>query len=750
MLMVAVVSAVLAGQPETVMPQARLTPEWRAERHAEKVAQAKTGKAQLVMIGDSITHNWERQKNYAELFSPYNTLNLGFGGDRTENVLWRIQNGEIDNISPKLVTMMIGTNNIPKEDSPADIAAGIKAIVAELRQRLPDARIVIFSIFPRNHHRVEGDFEVAQDVNKLLPAIADDKHVFHVSINEQFLDDRGQPNPTLYGRDLLHLSNEGYAVWWNALQPILEAAGLTISDAAKKTAAKPNKAQASVRNKPRARSADPFLDPFANPTDNPDLPRVLIIGDSISIGYTAAVRKLLAEKANVHRVKGNCKYSAFGVEHIDTWLGNGDWDLIHFNFGLWDWYGWSQEQKATPESYATNLDQIVTTLMATKAKLIFAVTTPPCAGPERKMKIIVTDERAKAFNDAALAVMRRHGVEINDLYTPMAKEEGRYQLGTNNVHYTHEGKALQATLVAKVIEAGLVVDRKGSNPGHPERGGAESKDLKHLVRVEIPRQARDDAVGRDDVAIRLWPIEMVGGEQNRLKDIYRDRRGNRQLCGVLDPNLTVYLAKSDTPTPAVIYCPGGAYMIQALPSEEVIKGWHDLGITVFVLKYTIPDNPDAAFKDVQRAVRLVRHQAKKWNVDPEMIGLFGNSAGGHLAARLTQNYDQKVYEPIDEADTQRCEPNFAVLQCAAYFHGRPLGTKLDAKLFHMRNRVAPTFLTYAKDDKFCAGGMDYAEALKAAGGTIQLKLYEKGGHGMRGCDWFPVAVEWMKEQKISK
>ena len=108
----------------------------------------------------------------------------------------------------------------------------------------------------------------------------------------------------------------------------------------------------------------------------------------------------------------------------------------------------------------------------------------------------------------------------------------------------------------------------------------------------------------DAPIIRLWPIERVGGEANRLKEQYRDRRGRKQLCGVLDPNLSVYQVKSDKPTPAVVYCPGGAYMVLGLPSEKDIKNWHDLGITVFVLKYSIPDKMDAAFKDVQRAVRL--------------------------------------------------------------------------------------------------------------------------------------------------
>ena len=89
-----------------------------------------------------------------------------------------------------------------------------------------------------------------------------------------------------------------------------------------------------------AKSPDPFTNPFDNPVDDSDLPRVLIIGDSISIGYTPLVRKLLQNKANVHRPSTNCRWSAFGAENIDEWIGESSWDLIHFNFGLWDWYGW--------------------------------------------------------------------------------------------------------------------------------------------------------------------------------------------------------------------------------------------------------------------------------------------------------------------------------------------------------------------------------------------------------------------------
>ena len=243
---------------------------------------------------------------------------------------------------------------------------------------------------------------------------------------------------------------------------------------------------------------------------------------------------------------------------------------------------------------------------------------------------------------------------------------------------------------------------------------------------------------------------MVGGEKNRLKEVYRGQRGKKQLSGVLDPNLTVHQVKSDKTTPAIVYCPGGAYMILDLPDSKVIQKWHKLGITIFVLKYTIPNNPDKAFKDIQRAMRLVRHQAVKWNIDPNNIGLFGNSAGGNLSARLTQNYDQKAYQQIDEADKVSCEPNFAILQCAAYFQGRKMDKDFDSELFHMKNKVAPTFLTYSKDDKFYKGGVEYVKRLTEAGGKIHLKVFDKGGHGMKGCDWFSEATKWLKQNNIIK
>ncbi len=206
---------------------------------------------------------------------------------------------------------------------------------------------------------------------------------------------------------------------------------------------------------------DPFQDPFANPVDDPALPRALIIGDSISIGYTPRVRKQLDGVANVHRPKDNCRWSAFGDEHIIEWVGDSKWDVIHFNFGLWDWYGWSQEEKATPESYAKSLESIVLKIRKkTDATLIFAITTPPCVGPEKKVKFVVSEERAKDFNKAARAVMDKHKVKINNLYDAVIKERERYQRGVNDVHYTEEGRDLLAAKVAAKIRTSLKAETK--------------------------------------------------------------------------------------------------------------------------------------------------------------------------------------------------------------------------------------------------------------------------------------------------
>jgi lysophospholipase L1-like esterase len=194
--------------------------EWWHQRHAEKVLEAQAGDVDLLLIGDSITHYAERDQWYGYYFGNRKVMNLGFGGDRTQNVLWRLQNGEIDGLNPKLVSIMIGTNNSGR-DQPEAIFLGIQAIVKELRQRLPESKIVVFSIFPR---KAGQEYDTVKAVNKRLSELGDDQSVMHVDINEQFLNSDGSLKEALYYKDLLHLGDKGYQLWWSQLEPFVSQA----------------------------------------------------------------------------------------------------------------------------------------------------------------------------------------------------------------------------------------------------------------------------------------------------------------------------------------------------------------------------------------------------------------------------------------------------------------------------------------------------------------------------------------------
>lgn len=187
--------------------------------------------------------------------------------------------------------------------------------------------------------------------------------------------------------------------------------------------------------------------------DEPGLPRVLLIGDSVSIGYTMGVRTALKGKANVHRIPQNGGATDIGLEKMAEWLGDGKWDVIHFNFGLHDAkYSSETTLRATREQYADNLRKLVAQMKATGAKLIFATTTPvPKDGvlsPTRKFDSI--PER----NKIAIQVMQENGGAVDDLYSvvlPVRDKVGR----ENDVHFGPEGYELLAKAVASSIETQL-------------------------------------------------------------------------------------------------------------------------------------------------------------------------------------------------------------------------------------------------------------------------------------------------------
>lgn len=211
---------------------------------------------------------------------------------------------------------------------------------------------------------------------------------------------------------------------------------------------------------PRAATAAKPANPaYAPVEDVPGLPRVLLIGDSISIGYTVPTRRRLAGRANVHRIPTNGGPTSRGVQQLDAWLGDSKWDVIHFNFGLHDLKYVDDAGRMSDaerghrqvelDAYRDNLRAIVRRLRQTGARLIWCSTTPVPVGANGR---VAGDEIA--YNAAAAEVMREAGVEIDDLHAfaaPRMAEIGK----PRDVHYTASGSEALGAEVARRIEAAL-------------------------------------------------------------------------------------------------------------------------------------------------------------------------------------------------------------------------------------------------------------------------------------------------------
>jgi acyl-CoA thioesterase-1 len=195
---------------------------------------------------------------------------------------------------------------------------------------------------------------------------------------------------------------------------------------------------------------------FAPVTDQPGLPRVLLIGDSISIGYTVPVRKALEGVANVHRIPENGADTANGLKNIDVWLGGSHWDVIHFNWGLHDLKVTPQGERQVPiETYEKNLTALVERLKKTGAKLIWASTTPV---PEGKQSPLRVSSDAPKYNAIAGRIMTAQGVVTDDLYTTALPRLTEIQL-PSNVHFNSSGWETLGNQVATSIRAALPANR---------------------------------------------------------------------------------------------------------------------------------------------------------------------------------------------------------------------------------------------------------------------------------------------------
>lgn len=215
----------IAPPPKPAAAAATVTPvprdaKWM-QRHEQINGRAVPGEVDLLFIGDSITQGWEGAGKTAwqKFYGPRKAMNAGIGGDRTQHVLWRLDNGNIKGITPKVAVVMIGTNNA-KSDAPADTAAGIEAIVKKLRAELPQTKVLLLAVFPRGATPADALRIKNTAVNEAIAKLDDGEHVFFLDIGPKFLTADGTLERTIMP-DLLHLSPRGYEIWAESIEPKL-------------------------------------------------------------------------------------------------------------------------------------------------------------------------------------------------------------------------------------------------------------------------------------------------------------------------------------------------------------------------------------------------------------------------------------------------------------------------------------------------------------------------------------------------
>ena len=272
--------------------------------------------------------------------------------------------------------------------------------------------------------------------------------------------------------------------------------------------------------------------------------------------------------------------------------------------------------------------------------------------------------------------------------------------------------------------------------------------------------------------IELWPGTapgekgVIGNEVDTTKPDSELIAGKRviRLGNVSKPTIAIYRPTKQNDTgAAVLVCPGGGYHILAMDLEgtEVCEWLNSIGVTGVLLKYRVPKRKDdeghnAPLQDAQRAIGLIRQHAGEWGIDPKRIGALGFSAGGHLVAALSSNYEQRKYEKIDEADSLSCKLDFSVL----IYPGALLEFRQSEKLapeLKPRATTPPTFIAMAADDPVrVENALAYGLELKKAKVPVELHVYDKGGHGyglrqrkdLPVTSWPDRLEDWMRSRQL--
>jgi acetyl esterase/lipase len=275
-------------------------------------------------------------------------------------------------------------------------------------------------------------------------------------------------------------------------------------------------------------------------------------------------------------------------------------------------------------------------------------------------------------------------------------------------------------------------------------------------------------------AIPLWPGKAPGETKEYPAEADTTKPTDRAIAGrplirlgnVSTPTLTIYPAPAAKATgAAVLVCPGGGYNVLAwdLEGTEVCEWLNSIGVTAALLKYRVPrregiEKHAAPLQDAQRALGLLRAQAGELGLDPKRIGILGFSAGGHLAAVLSNQPAARTYPEVDAADKVSCRPDFTVLIYPAYLTVKEKGDAIAPELPVSAANTPPTFIAQTQDDSVrVETGVYYYIALKNAKVPVEMHLYPRGGHGYglrRTADdvtsWPDRVSDWMKTTGLLK
>jgi acetyl esterase/lipase len=274
-----------------------------------------------------------------------------------------------------------------------------------------------------------------------------------------------------------------------------------------------------------------------------------------------------------------------------------------------------------------------------------------------------------------------------------------------------------------------------------------------LLAVVFVGAAAGSALAQAPPTFDVWPGKPPGETgavgQEKILDNKPGERQVKRVANVTKPTIAIYRPAKDKDTgTAVLICPGGGYNILAmdLEGEEVAAWLNSIGVTGIVLKYRVPRRKDqpahvAPLMDAQRALSLVRSRAEEWGINPGRIGILGFSAGGHLAAATSTNFDKRTYEAIDDVDKVSARPDFTVLIYPAYLTGKDKNQL--APEIRVTKQTPPTFFAHAGDDGVSPeNSVIMYLALKRAGVPAELHVYGNGGHGFGLRPAASPAVTW--------